>query len=130
MQQMPELMENGLDIPMREQGGLVADGRRHVPANAPGVGFEMAGRIDARQKGVHPRPAPFVFAGVPIGIKAAQKLAVFVADLVVLNVRMPHRSPELLYNFDAVEPLDDLEHARDYTLRGEIGAELFFIEIV
>src|SRR5579863_8934076 len=114
MQQMPELVKNGLDLAMREQGWAVAARRSKVSADEAGMGFQTIAECDAGDESIHPGSASLVFAREPIRIKGSDQGVVrrtaLVVNLVVLYLRLPHGNSGLLDHANPVEPLNDLEH--------------------
>src|SRR6185312_13635587 len=130
MQQVSELVENRFDFAMREQSRLVAERRREISANAADMGLEAARRIDAGDETIHPGAVALGFAREPVGVKGAEQETAGVAHFVIADVGMPYRHAFAPLHLDAVKFFDDPEHPIHYPLSGEIGAQLFFIEIV
>ncbi len=115
---------------MGEQGGLDADGRREFAADATGMGLEAGGSLDARDESFHPRTVALALARIPVGVEGTEKQPVTVAHFVAADIGMPQGHALEARHFDPVKLLHDGEHAVDHALSGEVGAELFFVEIV
>ena len=128
MQQVPELVKDGLHLAVSQQRGLVADRRRQISADQA----EMRAHAgNPRQEGVHPGPAALVLARVEIGVERAQLRSIrFIADGVVAHLRIPGRKAGFLLDRDPEDPAKNGEHAVHYFLEREIRAQRFFIEIV
>ena len=91
MQQVAEFVEDGLHFAVGKQGWLAIDGRGHVAANQAEMRFAVAlsgGRGSGFQI-VHPCPAAFGIAWMPVGIKRPEVRAQLIVDLVEFDLRMP-----------------------------------------
>ena len=130
MQQVAELVEDGFHLAMSQERGLVADGRREVAAHAARMGLEAGRRLDARDEGFHPGAVALAFARIPIGVEGTEKQPVAVAHFVAADIGVPQGYALAPRHFDPVEFLHDGEHAIDHALGREVGAKLFFVEIV
>ena len=98
MQQMAELVEERFDLVVRKKRGPAVHGLAHVARDyAEGGNAAVGGR-----KQVHPRARALRFAGVKVGVEQANEVAVFVADLVKLDARMPRSVfPARFFHFQA-----------------------------
>ena len=76
MQQMPELVEDGLHFAMRQQRGFVADRRSQIAADAARMRLETAGSINAGDEAFHPGAVALRFARIPVGVERAHQRAV------------------------------------------------------
>src|SRR5580692_4586183 len=89
MQQVPEFVENGLDLTVCEQGRPILPRRSEIAANEPGVRLEAIAERDSGNKGVHPGAASFGFAREPVGVEGSDQGVVgrtgLVVNLVVLD---------------------------------------------
>src|ERR1700759_1985991 len=103
MQQMPELVENRFDLPVRQQRGLVADRRRKIAADQSQVRLESVSGGAAGQQAVHPGAAALVLSRIPIGVESAEKRSVFVVDVVKLDVLVPSGNMLLFGDANSIE---------------------------
>src|SRR5689334_17591347 len=108
MQQMPELVEDSLHFAVGKKRRLAFDRRRQIAADQTQVRFESLRRKMAREKRIHPRPAPLVLARIPVRIERAQCRSVRVENRIILRLRIPNRHAVLLYYLDSVEASDNL----------------------
>src|ERR1035438_2108507 len=124
MQQVPELVENGLHLTMREQGRAIAHRRSKIPANESSVRLEAIAEGDARDKGVHPSTTPLVFPWEPVRVKGPDQGVVrrtaLIVNLVVLDLGVPHWNSGLLDHANTVQPLHDLEHPLHHAFKRKV----------
>jgi len=144
VEQVAELVEDGLDLAVREQGGLALHRRGHVAAHQADV--RLAGPAgDRRQAGaqrVHPRAAALRLARVPVGEEAAAQAAVPVEHLEVPHLGVPRlggprrggaaRLEEAggpAFDADAEEALAEPEHAVDHAVHREVRPQHLVVEV-
>src|ERR1035438_5356273 len=134
MQQMPELVENGLHLTMREQRWTIAHRRSKVTANESSMRLEAIAERDAGDEGVHPRTTPLVFPWEPVCVKCPDQRVVrrtaLIVNLIVLDLGVPHWNSWLLHHANTVQPLHDLEHSLHHALERKKRPQRFFIEII
>ena len=135
MEQMAELVENGLHFAMRQERRPGAEGRCQVAADQAQVRLERArlqavGHGAAGDQGIHPGTAALVFARVPVGIKAAQESAVPIMDIVVADLRVPYRHAGPFGYPDAVQPVDQVEKSGQDAVEREVRAERLLVKVV
>ena len=99
VQQMAELVKNGLHLTMRQQGWTILAGRREVAADQAQMRILPSRCLPAMRlagdQSVHPSAAAFVLARKPVRVKCAHQLVAarpaLVVDFVILHVRIPAR---------------------------------------
>ncbi len=124
MQQVAELVEEGLDLLVREEGGRVADGRADVGAEEPHVRVLRARSV---HESVHPRPTALVLARVEVDVEGSDHVLPFV-DAEAAHALVPCRRGALPH-LDAVELARHLEEAREDRVDGEVRAEELVVEV-
>ena len=151
VEEVAELVENRDHLVVLEEGGLVSDRGRHVAANQSQmrIAVPVSGRRATGAKMVHPSPAALGLARVPVSVERSQMDAVRAVDLVELNLGMPDLDRTVVPGIgrrrtglaglvedglalpdpDVEDLLCDLEHAREDTVDGKIGAKFLVIEI-
>ena len=82
VEEVAELVEDGFDFAVCEQGGLVADGGGEVSADEAEVRGAFLVAV-AGDEVVHPRATALGFAGVPVGVEGAELLVGFAVEEVV-----------------------------------------------
>ncbi len=94
MQQVAELVKDGLHFAMRQQRGLAVHGRRQIAADQAQMRLAL-GRVAGDQR-VHPGAAALVFARKPVGVEGAEigcrAVAAIVVHRVGAHVRIPRRA--------------------------------------
>ena len=130
MQQVSELVEDGLHVTMRQQRRAAIHGRREIAAHQSEVRLGAIFFGKPSDEGVHPRAAALSFAWIPIGIERPEQRSIRVVNSVHLHVRVPHGRAPLLRHANSVKALDGFKHALHHALQREVGAQGFLIEIV
>src|SRR5207249_6594161 len=70
MQQVTELVKNGLDLTVGQHRGLAAYRWRQISADQAEMRLQAG---QARQESVHPRATPLVLARVEVGVKGTEQ---------------------------------------------------------
>ena len=130
MQQVSELVKDGLYFAMGQHGGFAAHRRCEVAADQAQVWSEPVWRGPARDEAVHPGAAPLVFARIPVGVEPPQEFAVLIANVVVEHLRIPDRHAGLFRHLNTVEAVHQVEEAGHHALGGEVGTQRLLIEII
>ncbi len=133
MQQVTELVEDRLNLVVREQRRLAVGRGREIAADIAEV--RRARAIVLRTSGneiTHPRPAAFRLTRMPVGIKRTQMPALRVAQVVEFNLVMPHlhRAGCTFGDAQTENAAREIKHARDHPVHWQIWPQHFVVEIV
>ena len=128
VEEMAERMEDGFGFAMGEEGGASAEGQSESAAHEAEMGRPNAREEMAGVEGVHPGATALGIAREPVGVEAAEDRGVLVANLVVLDVGMPDGHGRAFDDADGEEALDEVEHAAEDGLDGEVGAQILLLE--
>ena len=133
VQQVAELVENGLNLPVREQRRPALPWRSEVAADVAEVGRPGAVRPrTARHQVAHPGAATLRFARMPVGVKRAEPPAAGVVQVVILNLGVPglEGSGRALGDPQAEDLSHQLEQTRDDAPHREIRPQHLLVEII
>src|SRR3954471_2509170 len=110
---MSRFVEQGDYIVVGEKRRLAADRAREVAIKVGHRRLDAVSPAAPRDGAVHPGSAALGFASIEVQIKLADEFAGRIADVEKANIFVPYRGARFL-DMDAVERLDQLEHARDH----------------
>jgi hypothetical protein len=102
VEQVSEFVKNCFNFSMRQQRGLITDGRRQVAANQTQMWLETLGFRQTGKERIHPSSAALVFSRKPISVKTTEDRAVFIDDSVVLDRGIPYRRARFFYDLDPI----------------------------
>ena len=130
LEPVPELVEEGLDLLLGEQGRRVA-GRAGEVAGVGDDGTDVLAvlhPLSAQAAG--PGPGALARPGMVVDEEDGQVGAVPVLHLEGPHLRIPAREVAELGEGDPVQAARDVEGALPHPVDGEVGAELVLVEVV
>ena len=130
MEEVAELVEEGADLAVGEQGGTGGGGRGEVAADEGEVGAEAAGGGGTSgDKAVHPRALPLGLPGEPVRVEGAEVEPGFVAHLEVADIGVPDGGVVHAPHREAEEAPRDLEEPGLDLFQREPGPQHFVVHV-
>jgi hypothetical protein len=127
VQAVAALVEEGQDLGMGQQRGLISHGRGEVTHQVGAGDLIAGGGVEPVDADIHPGPAALVGTGERVEIELAPQVAIARADLEEAHLRMPGLDPLDLADADVEEPLQQLEEAAEDPADGEIGPQFLWV---
>ena len=122
---VPELVEQGDDLAVRQERGLFADRGCEIAGQVSDRRLQAFGAAAPHDALVHPGPATLVRSGIEVEVESAPLRPVRVVDLEEPHVRVPDLDLRARMNGDPVEPAGDGEETLQHLRYREEGTERF-----
>ena len=130
VQQVSELVEDGLDLAMGQQRGLAAGGRGQIAAVQPQVGSEALGSGAAGDQRVHPGAVALVLAREVVGVVGPEVGSVGVLQPVGVDTFVPNGHSGRRSDADPEELVRHFKESLQNALVREIWPQVLLVERV
>ena len=123
MQRVTELVKQRNHVVVVEQRGRIADRRRKITDQVGDRELQSGTELFADRAFIHPRAAAFVLACVKVDKKAADLIALCIADLVESDVGVPYLDTVAARDLQPEQRLRHPEQAIENAFAWKIGSQ-------